>query len=49
MSLTYRVQGAGPIVVCHPGGPGFSFSYLQDLGGAGQFSHSGAVEPARDG
>jgi proline-specific peptidase len=31
--LTYRREGAGPILVCHPGGPGFSSRYLVDLDG----------------
>jgi proline-specific peptidase len=33
--LTYRRDGSGPILVCHPGGPGFSSRYLADLGGLG--------------
>jgi proline-specific peptidase len=33
--LTYRREGAGPVLVCHPGGPGFSSRYLADLGGLG--------------
>jgi proline-specific peptidase len=32
-SLSYRREGAGPILVCHPGGPGFSSLYLSDLAG----------------
>jgi proline-specific peptidase len=32
-SLTYRRVGAGPVLVCHPGGPGFSSRYLADLAG----------------
>jgi pimeloyl-ACP methyl ester carboxylesterase len=31
--LAYRRSGSGPALVCHPGGPGFSASYLADLGG----------------
>jgi pimeloyl-ACP methyl ester carboxylesterase len=31
--LAYRRSGSGPTLVCHPGGPGFSSSYLADLGG----------------
>ena len=34
-TLTYRREGAGPVLVCHPGGPGMSASYLADLGGLG--------------
>jgi proline-specific peptidase len=33
--LSYRREGSGPILVCHPGGPGFSSGYLADLGGLG--------------
>jgi pimeloyl-ACP methyl ester carboxylesterase len=31
--LTYTVVGRGPLLLCHPGGPGFGGSYFQDLGG----------------
>ena len=31
--LTYRKLGHGPVLVCHPGGPGFSSAYLRDLAG----------------
>jgi pimeloyl-ACP methyl ester carboxylesterase len=31
--LTYRKIGRGPVLVCHPGGPGFSSSYFSDLAG----------------
>jgi proline iminopeptidase len=31
--LAYRRVGAGPTLVCHGGGPGFSGLYLADLGG----------------
>ncbi|MDP9237511.1 MAG: alpha/beta hydrolase [Chloroflexota bacterium] len=34
-TLAYRELGSGPPLVCHPGGPGFSALYLQDLGGLG--------------
>jgi proline iminopeptidase len=30
-TLTYRREGNGPLLVCHPGGPGFSSLYLADL------------------
>jgi pimeloyl-ACP methyl ester carboxylesterase len=33
--LSYRREGAGPILVCHPGGPGFSSRYFGDLAGLG--------------
>jgi pimeloyl-ACP methyl ester carboxylesterase len=29
--LTFRKLGHGPVVVCHPGGPGFSATYFGDL------------------
>jgi proline-specific peptidase len=35
-TLTYRREGAGPVLVCHPGGPGLSADYLVDLGGLGE-------------
>jgi pimeloyl-ACP methyl ester carboxylesterase len=36
--LAYRREGSGPVLVCHPGGPGFSGATLTDLGGlAGSF------------
>jgi proline-specific peptidase len=31
--LTYLRMGTGPVLVCHPGGPGFSPTYLGDLAG----------------
>ena len=31
--LTYRKLGTGPVLVCHPGGPGFSSTYFSDLAG----------------
>jgi proline-specific peptidase len=34
--LSYRVEGSGPTLVCHPGGPGFSSRYLGDLAGLGE-------------
>jgi proline iminopeptidase len=35
-TLAYRREGAGPPLVCHPGGPGFSSGYLADLAGLGE-------------
>jgi proline-specific peptidase len=32
-TLTYDREGSGPVLVCHPGGPGFSSRYLADVGG----------------
>jgi proline iminopeptidase len=34
--MTYRRSGSGPMLVCHPGGPGFSSRYLGDLAGLGE-------------
>lgn len=31
--LGYRQHGTGPVLVCHPGGPGFSSLYFADLSG----------------
>jgi proline-specific peptidase len=31
--LSYRRLGNGPVLVCHPGGPGFSSTYFSDLSG----------------
>jgi proline-specific peptidase len=33
--LAFRRAGAGPTLVCHPGGPGFSSLYLGELAGLG--------------
>ena len=33
--LAYRREGNGPVLVCHPGGPGFSSRYFDDLAGLG--------------
>jgi pimeloyl-ACP methyl ester carboxylesterase len=35
-TLAYRREGSGPILVCHPGGPGFSSRYFADLAGLGE-------------
>jgi pimeloyl-ACP methyl ester carboxylesterase len=34
-TLAYRLAGSGPMLVCHPGGPGFSSRYFGDLAGLG--------------
>jgi pimeloyl-ACP methyl ester carboxylesterase len=34
-TLSYRLEGSGPLLVCHPGGPGFSSRYFGDLAGLG--------------
>jgi proline iminopeptidase len=31
--LHYTEQGEGPLLICHPGGPGRAAAYLEDLGG----------------
>lgn len=31
--LAYRTLGTGPLLLCHPGGPGRAAAYLEDLGG----------------
>ena len=33
MRLATSRRGDGPLLVCHPGGPGFDGSELRDLGG----------------
>ncbi len=35
-TLTYRREGSGPVLVCHPGGPGFSSRYFGDFAGLGE-------------
>lgn len=35
-TLAYRREGEGPVLVCHPGGPGFSSRYLVELAGLGE-------------
>jgi pimeloyl-ACP methyl ester carboxylesterase len=35
-TLSYRREGTGPLLVCHPGGPGFSARYFGDLAGLGE-------------
>ena len=35
LELSYRREGSGPLLVCIPGGPGFSSRYLVDLAGLG--------------
>jgi proline iminopeptidase len=34
-TLSYRCEGTGPVLVCHPGGPGYSSRYFEDLTGLG--------------
>jgi proline-specific peptidase len=55
-TLAYTRQGSGPTLVCHPGGPGFSSTYLADLGGLDEALElvlldprgTGGSDPARD-
>jgi pimeloyl-ACP methyl ester carboxylesterase len=55
-TLAYARKGSGPTLVCHPGGPGFSSSYLADLGGLNEELElvlvdprgTGGSDPARD-
>jgi proline-specific peptidase len=35
-TLSYRREGSGPLLACHPGGPGFSSRYFDDLAGLGE-------------
>lgn len=35
-ALAYLRRGSGPMLVCHPGGPGFSSRYLGDFAGLGE-------------
>jgi pimeloyl-ACP methyl ester carboxylesterase len=35
-TLSYGRAGTGPVLVCHPGGPGFSSRYFGDLAGLGE-------------
>jgi len=43
--LAYRREGSGPLLVCHPGGPGFSSRYFGDLAGLGQSFTLTLVDP----
>ena len=45
MKLAYRREGGGPLLVCHPGGPGFSGSSLTDLGGLADSFECLVVDP----
>lgn len=35
-TLSYREDGRGPVLIAHPGGPGFSSRYFGDLAGLGR-------------
>jgi pimeloyl-ACP methyl ester carboxylesterase len=41
----YRREGSGPLLVCHPGGPGFDSRYFQDLAGLGELRTLVLVDP----
>ena len=45
MKLATRRDGAGPLLVCHPGGPGFSGATLTDLGGLAEWFELVVVDP----
>src|SRR4051812_9051165 len=44
-TLSYRREGSGPLLVCHPGGPGFSSRYFGDLAGLGASFTLGMLNP----
>ena len=43
--LVYHRRGRGPLVVCHPGGPGLSPAYFADLAGLGEDYELLLLEP----
>ncbi len=43
--LGFRREGDGPVLVCHPGGPGFSSRYLGDMAGLGALFALIMVDP----
>ena len=47
--LAYRILGAGPLLVCHPGGPGFDGAYFEDLAGLDSGRTLVLVDPAGSG
>jgi proline iminopeptidase len=44
-TLSYTRTGAGPLLVCHAGGPGFSGATLGDLGGLGERFELVVIDP----
>ena len=48
-TLTYRLAGRGPLLVCHPGGPGFSGAYFENLAGLDADRTLVLVNPAGSG
>jgi pimeloyl-ACP methyl ester carboxylesterase len=45
VKTAYRRDGSGPLLVCHPGGPGFSGATLTDLGGLPESFECVVVDP----
>src|ERR1700678_2428676 len=43
--LSYRREGAGPLLVCHGGGPGISGQYLGELAGLGESFELVVLDP----
>ena len=43
--LSYDIRGEGELLVCHPGGPGFSGAYLGDLGGLDRSRKLAVLDP----
>jgi proline iminopeptidase len=44
-TMSYAVRGEGELLVCHPGGPGFSGDYLGELAGLARFRTLLALDP----
>ena len=44
-ALFHELRGSGDVLVCHPGGPGFSGAYLGGLGGLAQARALVALDP----
>src|SRR5262245_49610247 len=47
--LAFRVVGTGPVLVCHPGGPGFDGVYFEDLAGLDSVRTLVLLDPAGSG
>ena len=45
MKLATRRVGSGPMLMCHPGGPGFAGAELEDLGGLAETRELMLVDP----
>jgi proline iminopeptidase len=48
-TIAYNVMGSGPVLVCHPGGPGFAGAELADLGGLTAMHQLVVVSPRGSG